>query len=98
MIKLLLRCCPWTAQAKAEAQLEEPEQDRLKVVEVVEGGQEVTSRVVIEQKIAHEVWQQERGFVKGRVELQIVCNRADGKKYLLGENPARLAALLPQLG
>lgn len=98
MIKLLLRCCPWTAQAKAEAQLEEPEQDRL---EVVEGGQEVTSRVFIEHKIAHEVWQRERGFVKGRVQLQIVCNRAnraDGKKYLLGENLARLAALWPHLG
>lgn len=95
MIKLLLRCCPWTAQAKAEAQLEEPEQDRLKVVE---GGQEVTSRVFIEQKIAHEVWQQERGFVKDRVQLQIVCNKADGKKYLLGENLARHAALLPHLG
>lgn len=92
MIQLLVRCCPWTEPAKAAAKLMEPEQDKL---EVMEG--EASSLVFSEQKIAHETWQREPGFVKGRIELQIVCSRPDGTKYHLGENLARISAIVPHL-
>lgn len=86
MIKLLLRCCPWS---KLGAHLTELEQDKL---DVEEGA---SSPVFKDQQIAHEVWQREPGFVKGRIELQIVGNRADGSTYYLGENLARLTVFVP---
>ena len=101
VIKRLLRSCPFTAApvqpeaqrevqpeaqpgkqpAARSVQLVQPESEQLEVVV----DQEATSPRFKLQQIAQEDRQRVPGFVKGRIELQIQCQTANKKLYLLGE-------------